>query len=263
MSDRPYIRCIKGADTAILFVHGILGTPAHFDFLLPLVPKDWSVYNMLLGGHGGSVQDFSAASMTGWKQQVHAALQALSASHENIVIAAHSMGTLFAMQEAEKEQIAALFLLNTPLKIRPTPQLVKMMWKVFWGDIRPDNEWELAAQRACSISLDKYLWRYLGWVPRYLELFAEAEKTRPLAGKLARPAWVYLSGQDEMVSPQSGRFFEGNAQVSVKLLQTSGHFYYTPADKRQICRGFVQMIHQVSAMTDRRKKHDRTSRPLR
>ena len=55
MNGTPYIREIAGADTALLMIHGIVGTPAHFSMLYPYVPKDWSIYNMVLDGHGGSV----------------------------------------------------------------------------------------------------------------------------------------------------------------------------------------------------------------
>lgn len=103
MEIQETIRYIDHADTAILFVHGILGTPEHFAPFLPLVPPDWSIYNVLLKGHGGSVKDFSEASMGEWKQQVHDAYQALRAVHQKVVIVAHSMGTLFAVQAAIKD----------------------------------------------------------------------------------------------------------------------------------------------------------------
>lgn len=58
MEHREYVRIVPGAKTAVLFMHGIVGTPNHFRDLLPLVdlvPDDWSVYNVLLPGHGGTV----------------------------------------------------------------------------------------------------------------------------------------------------------------------------------------------------------------
>ena len=50
MPHREYIRLVPGADTAVLFLHGIAGTPRHFDARLPLVhlvPENWSVYTVL------------------------------------------------------------------------------------------------------------------------------------------------------------------------------------------------------------------------
>ncbi len=247
MKAEESIRYVQDADTAILFIHGILGTPNHFISFLPFVPSNWSIYNVLLKGHGGSVKDFSAASMSEWKQQVHMAFQSLLASHDKVVIAAHSMGTLFAMQEATNNQAAALFLLNTPLKIRITPQLFSTLWKVFQGNIRPDDEWAIAAYHAYGIASDTNILHYIGWVPRYLELFSEIRKTRRITPQLATKAQVYLSLQDEMVSPKSCKAFENNPHVTVKLLNTSGHFYYSPQDQRILQKDFCDMIQKVLA----------------
>ncbi len=247
MKAEENIRYVQDADTAILFIHGILGTPNHFIPFLPFVPANWSIYNVLLKGHGGSVKDFSAASMSEWKQQIHMAFQSLLASHDKVVIAAHSMGTLFAMQETIDNQAAALFLLNTPLKIRITPQLFSTLWKVFQGNIRPDDEWAIAAYHAYGIASDTNILHYIGWVPRYLELFSEIRKTRRITPQLTTTAQVYLSLQDEMVSPQSGKAFENNPHVTVKLLNTSGHFYYSPQDQRILQKDFCDMIQKVLA----------------
>ncbi len=248
MKREQSILYVQNADTAILFIHGILGTPDHFRFLLPFVPSNWSIHNILLEGHGGSVRDLSNASMSEWKQQVHKALKSLLASHDKVVIAAHSMGTLFAIQEAVGNQIAALFLLNTPLKIRITPRLFRTSWKVFRGNIKPDDEWTLAAQSAYGIGRDVNILHYLGWIPRYLELFSEIRKTREIAYKLTAMSQVYLSLQDEMVSPISGAVFAKNPHVTVKRLDMSGHFYYSPQDQQLLQKDFCDMIQKVSEL---------------
>lgn len=51
-------RLLPGAACAVLFVHGILGSPAQFAPFLPLVPQDWSFCNLLLQGHGGGARGF-------------------------------------------------------------------------------------------------------------------------------------------------------------------------------------------------------------
>lgn len=71
-------RCVAGAENAVLFIHGIVGTPQHFAPLIPLVPEGWSLYNLLLDGHGGSVEAFSHTSMKKWRAQVSAAVEELA-----------------------------------------------------------------------------------------------------------------------------------------------------------------------------------------
>lgn len=54
--------------------------------------------------------------MTEWKQQVKNALEELSETNNKIIIVAHSMGTLFAIQEAIEKPVDELFLLKCSVK---------------------------------------------------------------------------------------------------------------------------------------------------
>ena len=120
MSHSEFIREVAGSRKAVLMVHGILGTPRHFDFLLPLIPEDWSVYNILLDGHGGKVSDFSHASMEKWRSQVTRRLDDILERCDQVILVAHSMGTLFSIQEAVRrpDKIRYLYLLQCPLRPR-------------------------------------------------------------------------------------------------------------------------------------------------
>ena len=64
-----YVREAAGATKAVVFIHGILSTPLFFEKLVERVPEDFSVYNILLDGHGALVKDFSETSMKIWKHQ--------------------------------------------------------------------------------------------------------------------------------------------------------------------------------------------------
>jgi len=68
--------------------------------------------------------------MIEWKQQVKNALEELSETNNKIIIVAHSMGTLFAIQEAIEKPVEELFLLNVPLKVRVTLRLFRTSWRV-------------------------------------------------------------------------------------------------------------------------------------
>lgn len=230
------------ANMAVLFIHGILGKPRHFEPFIPLVPPNWSVCNLTLKGHGGRVQDFARVSMEVWKQQVEAALDQLLAGHDGVIIVAHSMGTLFAVQEAIKKPVAELFLLNVPLKVRVTRQLIKTVWRIFWGTLKPDNEWDKAAQAGYSMAADHCLLHYLGWIPRYLELFAEIRRTRKIIRQLTVPTHIYQALKDEMVSPKSIAWCQQSPGAVVKSLKMSGHYYYAPDDCSLLKKDFIEML---------------------
>ncbi len=187
MPHAPLRRIVPGADAAVLLIHGILGTPDHFAPLLPCIPENWSLEALLLAGHGGSVRDFSAARMADWKQQVHQALARLRATHRRVYLAAHSMGTLFALQEAAQAPVAGLFLLNVPLRLQLKPRLLQTVTRIYRGKIAPDDARTQAALAGYSIGPDPNPLHYIGWVPRYLALFAEIRATRQMLPQVTSP----------------------------------------------------------------------------
>lgn len=247
MSHKPTIRIVPGADTAVLFLHGILGTPRHFQKILPLeslVPEEWSVCNILLDGHGKGVEDFSHSSMKKWKEQVWEVFSELSRSHERVILVAHSMGTLFSIQLAVDypDRIPFLFLLAVPL--RPWVRwfgIVNMMRMPF-GLIREDHPIEAATKAVCGVGTTKKLWKYLGWIPRFLELFAEIYRTEQVLGKVKVSCVAYQSKRDELVMNLTRRILEKSGKVKIRDLPDSTHFYYAPEDKKRIIQDFEMMI---------------------
>lgn len=254
MPHQEYIRLVPGAKRAVLFIHGIVGTPNHFRDLIPLVgevPEDWSIYNILLDGHGKSVEDFARTSMKKWKTQVWRVFDELAESHEQVVIVGHSMGTLFAMELAleHPDQIPFLYLIAAPM--RPGLRLfgiVNMMRLVF-GMIREDRPMEVATRQVCGVRTTRKLWKYLGWIPRFLELFAEIIHTEKHMKGLTVPCVAYQSEKDELVRNRSYQILEKSGVVEVHNLRNSTHFYYHPDDQKMVQADFQMRIKAL-------KKHD-------
>lgn len=246
MEHKEYKRIVPDASAAILFVHGIVGTPNHFTDFLSLVPDDVSVYNILLDGHGGSVRDFSHTSMQKWEDQVRDTVDELTHSHTAVYIVAHSMGTLFAIDRAiENEKVKGLFLLAVPFKIAPKPRMISNLCKVYFDKIKPDDEVALAAKRCYGIAQDKNPLHYFGWLPRYLELFAKAKRTRKRLVELHTPCRAYQSARDELVSRASAKILEQNKSVSVVRLKNSGHYYYEQNDFAFLLNEFEKFIKEI------------------
>ncbi len=232
----------NGRGGAVLFIHGILGTPAHFEPFLPLVPADWTARSICLAGHGGSVRDFSAASMSEWKRQADREAYALQKECGRVVIAAHSMGALLAMRQAVEGRASELFLLNAPLRLHLTAGLFKNLRGVFSQSACEKNEWVRAARDACGTKLDGRVLDYAGWVPRFLELFAEMRHAERLIPQINVPCAAYVALKDELISASSGELLAKNPNVSVRALAGSGHYYYSPEDIRLMQRDFSAML---------------------
>lgn len=231
MKYTPYYRIQPSAKKAALFVHGIVGTPMHFQDLVPLIPEDWSVYNILLDGHGGQVEDFTRTSMKKWKSQVTAQLDEILECHEQVLIVAHSMGTLFAIDEAIRrpDKVIGLFLLNVPLTPRVLPSAAVSSVKVALGRVKPGTP-AADMQTDCGVRLSPKLWKYLGWIPRFWELILEAHSTRKKLVRISVPCYAFQSAKDELVSGKAFRLLQSQPHIDVTVLTDSGHFCYKGND---------------------------------
>lgn len=248
MAHQEITRIVPGATYAVLMIHGILGTPDHFAELIPLVPESWSLHAVLLPGHGGKVEDFSHSSMKQWKAHVFSRLEELLESHERVIIAAHSMGTLFAIQASLRYpgRIPALFLLGSPLRVfvRPKSAVDAVLMSVF-GYVNAKDQSAADMRRGCSVEADWRVWKYPFWIPRFLELFKEIWDTRKLLGQITVPTQVFQSRHDELVHPSSYDDFLGYDAITVTMLEDSGHFGYREKDLELLKAKFLEMVAAV------------------
>ena len=250
MKQEDYIRILPDADTAVLLIHGICGAPVHFLKPVPLValiPEDWSVYNVLLDGHGGSAEDFGRSSMKKWREQVFRIFEELCNTHKQVIIAGHSMGTLFAMQMAAQrpDKVPFLFLIASPMRPWPRWTGVKNLMKMTFGKLRADVPMEHALNVASGITVTKKIWKYIPWAPRFIELFAEVYRTEKILPQLRVPCVAWQSGKDEMVANRSSKILEKVDSMEVRVLADSTHFYYAPADLETVLADFRERIDKI------------------
>jgi carboxylesterase len=244
-------RIIPGAKNAILFLHGIAGTPNQFRLLIPLeelVPADWTVFNLRYPGYGGDVRNFGKSNIHQWRSYARAAFLELSESHEKVVIVGHSMGTLFAMQLALEfpERVSGLFLLNVPLRPMPRLFFVPNCLRLAFGCIRPDHPLEACFEKACGVTPTPLVWRYIRWIPRILELFGEIIRTEKGMGNLTVPCIAWQSRKDDLVSNFTAPVLRKSGVMEVHELPDSTHFYYAPRDKATVCEAFEYEIKKIS-----------------
>lgn len=244
MQHKEYVKISDHSDTAVLFIHGIVGTPNHFNEFVSLVPASFSVVNLLLDGHGKGVKDFSKTSMKKWEEQVASVVEQLALTHENIYIVAHSLGTLLAIDQAVmNNKVCRLFLLATPLKLLLKPKMFVNSFKVYLDRVSPEDQEAVAAKNCYGIEKDQNPFHYIGWIPRFLELFAKIRQTRKKIKHLNTKCCVYQSRKDEMVSKGSIKYLRQNPLITVKQLEKSGHYYYHKDDFDFLITEFNQMLH--------------------
>lgn len=239
-----YIRDIPDSKIAVLMIHGIAGTPAHFRELIPIIPETWSLHNILLDGHGKRVEDFGASSMKKWKAQVNTKLHELFERYEKVIIVAHSMGTLFGIQAAidYPDKISNLFLLAVPLRPVMRVSTALTCLRVAWGNIKPDDKKALAMKNDTSIHLERKLWKYITWIPRMLELLFESNRVRKLIPQLKVSCDSFQSRLDELVPIKSCKYLDEHPYIRNTILDNSGHFAYGEKDMRLLQNRLKEII---------------------
>ena len=250
MKNRETRRLVPGAKYAVLFLHGIAGSPEQFRSLTgleQLVPESWSVINVRYPGHGADVLDVGSSSIEQWRNHARKAFLELEENHEKVLIVGHSMGTLFAIQLALEypERISGLFLLNVPLRPMPRLFFIPSCLRLAFGCIRPDHPKEACLQTACGVTPTNRVWQYLTWLPRVFELFGEIARTEKYLRNLSVPCIAFQSGTDDLVSNLSTRVLRRSGVMTVRELPESTHFYYAPWERQAIARDFANRIKKV------------------
>ena len=248
MKHQEYKHIVPGAENAVLFIHGICGTPNHFVEAIPAtqwVPEDFYVHNLCLPGHGGTVWNFARVSGEKWRCAARRAFCALAKTHKRIYIVGHSMGTLFSLELAAEfpEKIGGLLLLGVPMRPHLTPSVVNSSLRLVLGKLRPGYP-EAAIETACGVGRTWRLWEYAAWLPRFADLFAHIARTERILGDVNVPTWIFQSKKDELVSRLSERVL-ARYPFHVEVLERSTHFYYEEGDTERVKRSFLNMIDHI------------------
>lgn len=238
-----YKRIVDGASVAVLMVHGILSTPNHFRELIPLIPEDYSVYAMVTDGHCGTVEDFSHSSLASWEKSVDDAVNELLKTHDDIYMVGYSLGTLLSIDQAIKNpHIKKLFLIAVPIKVRVRLRMIGMATKIYVKKVKEDDVYTSACLESYGVTDSKNIFKYLGWVPRFLDLFKKISEVRGALRELETPSIAFQSVRDELVSPKSISILKRESNMRVESLENSTHFYYEPNDLKRLKQAFTEFL---------------------
>lgn len=239
---RPVRRIVPGASDAVLFVHGILSTPRFWEGFVDCIPADWSCASLLLPGHGGTVPDFGRVKWGQWRSHVHEAISEMRRTHERVYLVGHSMGALISVLEAVQEErsVDGLLLMCVPLRIFVKPSAV--LRNILKGVGLGESAQELSSYYGTD--QDWRVWRYITWIPRYLELFALSRAARKALPQLRTPALAFMSAKDELVARRSCRLLEGSRAVTLTMLPGSMHHTFAREDRALIRRGLLRLCGQ-------------------
>jgi carboxylesterase len=246
----PYIRIRKDADTAVLFVHGIYGSPVQFEQLAEnLFTQGYTVMAVLLPGHGKGAKDFARSDSEEWYAEVKKAAASLRKNHKNIYMVGHSMGGLMSIKEGIKNGANGVILMSVPMKVKMSIRTVSMSVRMLWGNPEKDDEFLKSYRHAYSIQRSS-IWQYASGLPRLIDVVKMTMSTRKALKEVDFPVLVIQSSRDETVSWQSVSILKRGltSKMDTLLLEKSGHSYYHPEDigiiNDKVCE-FIRSGHRI------------------
>ena len=100
------MNCIYNNNTnaAVLFVHGIQGSPKQFEWMIESLPSDVDAINVLLPGHGSDVRNFRKIHMSTWKEYICELTDRLNEKYDYVFYVGHSMGCLLGIDALMKKR---------------------------------------------------------------------------------------------------------------------------------------------------------------
>jgi len=242
---RPYSKSKPGASLAVVFTHGIMGSPRQFDDLVQALDDTCTIENILLPGHGGTAREYAASNLKDWQQALDDVISRLSKQYGQVILVGHSLGGLLSVSSTLKfpSSIAGLFLIAMPLQVGISRRFIKRSLVIAFGQQGKNTAADLARQTS-SVSFPAW-YSYMQGSGRVPELFIKSLKTRRLIGKITCPVHAVWSEQDEIVDIRSARRLPKADNFSMELLKESGHYVYTPEESQRIRESFLDFVRKL------------------
>ena len=240
-----YKKC-DGADTAVVFIHGFMGSPDQFEDLAETVHGLGCAYmSVLLPGHGCGIDGFVKSGEQYWTRHVQSELDKIKNDYARIFIVGHSMGGLLALNASiiRENNIAGLVLLATPLKIHllnPKAMSKRLRFLRLPGD----HEIKAAYMKAFSLTKSKFFYYPLFVRPAisFLKLMKRTKKRLP---EVFVPVCMFYSKNDETTSYKSVKLLDKglcSTQKTLFALDKSWHAFYSEDENKIIRDRLIEFI---------------------
>lgn len=124
----PYT--LGAGSEAVLFLHGISGSPAHFrEMAEAVVAAGYTARGVLLPGHGTKPRHLARVTWHDWYDHCAEEIRALKATHEAVHVVGYSIGAALAIELAAGEGgLGRLVLLSVPLNPRQSATLMRLVF---------------------------------------------------------------------------------------------------------------------------------------
>ncbi len=236
---------LSPAATAVLFIHGFLGSPRQFSYLLPVARAcGCDAYALTLPGHGGTLGEFTRTGKSQWEAYVRQELDTLRNRYDSILLVGHSMGCLLAVREAIRNpnRIIGILALALPLYMRVSIKGMKINFQYMTQHVQRADARMQAAREFCGVG-GVFLWNAVAILPKTLDVLSLSAKTRRSITGMPVPLVIMHSPGDEWVSRRTLKFVNARLKnAHLVQLSESGHFWYADVDRETIKNELARML---------------------
>lgn len=245
----------EDADTAILFVHGFVGSGNNF-WEVPdrLAAEGYRVRVMLNKGHGTTPQDFNDTPKEDLLNHVLDEIHALQKDHQKIILAGHSMGGALITLAAAQESVDGLilgapyfgvtyhwyYILPVEYWNRITSPLVHRVYKAdpFVRVKRPEAKDQIFSYR---------------WIPsggsKTLMYLGKQANDPDILSTITAPVLLLHGVDDFAASPKAAQDAVAHMSSERKktvLLQNSDHHIFWDYDREEVSEAILAFVDEIS-----------------
>jgi carboxylesterase len=223
----------------VLILHGFGDTPQSVRFLAEFLHENgWTVRVPLLHGHGGSLEEFAAASGARWLADARAELDRLISRFHRVAIIGQSMGGALSTVLASEARLDAMVLLAPYMRLSKRAARIASLHgvvSILVPYLPSRSEYSIRDPDARRAALGRGV-----TTPRLLhELALIAERARAALPLIRIPTLVIHSRQDPRVSVVSANEAFSALGSPTKVLEwaeRSGHVLTADFDREWIAR---------------------------
>lgn len=229
---------LRGGRRGVLLIHGFTGSTSEMREMAQALHKQgYTVFAPRLGGHGTSPKELEATSWHEWYATVEDGYRILAELCDEVMVAGHSMGGLFAILIALSFPVTRVAVLAAPIKVQDKRAeylgLVSLVCRFF-----------TKKKRKKDVPYFNYSIMPLKSVQNLMTLI---DTVRPQLARLDKPILILQSRREHTVDPVSAQIIYdevGSQEKKLRWLERSGHSIVTDREREFVFREVIIFFNQ-------------------
>lgn len=236
---------LPGDRRGVLLIHGFTGSTSEMREMAYAIHKQgYTVLIPRLGGHGTSPKELEGTSWHEWYATVEDGYRILATMCDEVMVAGHSMGGLFAVLIALSFPVSRVALLSAPIKVQDKRS-------EYLGLISLVCRFIAKRKRRSEERYYRYSVMPLKSVQSLMLLI---ETVRSKLAELDKPILILQSKKEHTVDPKSAQIIYdevGSKQKKLYWLEESGHSIMTDKEREFVFREVILFFNQTKSEKER------------